>query len=117
MKASVKVMRSYDYNHFEVCLSDDIDLTIVEVNRMRIQAAKLVDRAIEDYKKFKAHENKQINDRYKRDELERKAKTIKENYPKSEWTPEQMATVKAFEDYEWESQFNYDDEWNDVHQN
>lgn len=111
-KASVKVMRSYDYCHFEVCLSTDELLEVKEINSMRIQAAKLVDKSIADYQAFKNHETKMLNNKYDREQARRKAMSIKENYPKSEWTPEQMATVKAYEDFEWDSQFVYP-EWED----
>ena len=43
MKASVKILRSFDYCHFEVSLSYDDDMTLEQVNDLRKQAAVLVD--------------------------------------------------------------------------
>lgn len=75
-KASVKIMRSYDYNHFEVSLSTDELIDEKEVNSLIIKAAKLVDHAIEQYKKKKSAEAYSANNIYMRAELERKVKAI-----------------------------------------
>lgn len=77
-KASVKIMRSYDYNHFEVSLSTDELIDEKEVNSLRIKAAKLVDHAIEQYKKKKSAEAYSANNTYMRAELERKVKAYLE---------------------------------------
>ena len=105
-KASVKVMNSYDYCHFEICLgTDDENTTLKQINEMRKDAQRLVDKAVEQYKIAK---NKIPYQKSKRSNLEKKAKIIRENYPKSEWTPEQKATVKALDDFEW---YDYQDDW------
>ena len=56
-KASVKVMRSYDYCHFEIVLGRDqtdkinaYEITENDVDGMRKEAARLVDKAVEQYK-------------------------------------------------------------------
>lgn len=53
--ASVKVMRSYDYCHFEVVLSlretEKTFITADDVNSLRIEAARLADEAVRQYKK------------------------------------------------------------------
>lgn len=110
-KASVKIMRSYDYNHFEVSLSTDELIDEKEVNSLRVKAAKLVDHAIEQYKKKKNTEAYSANNTYLRGELERKVKAIKENFPQSEWTPEQIAVVKQLSDLEFNDRFEYDEEY------
>jgi hypothetical protein len=51
--ASVKVMRSHDYCHFEVALSATIDDGLerpVQVDELRKTAARLADKAVEQYK-------------------------------------------------------------------
>ena len=50
--ASVKVMRSYDFCHFEVSLSsvNDGEISSVEVDELRKEAARLADKAVEQYK-------------------------------------------------------------------
>lgn len=49
-ETTVRIMRSYDYNHFEVSLTADI-ATKEEVEALRAEVARLADKAVEDYKK------------------------------------------------------------------
>ncbi len=109
--ASVKVMRSYDYNHFECILSSEEKLDDKQINSMRIRAAKLVDHAIESYKIKKEHENRIANESWTRKDLENKVKAIIENFPKSQWTSEQKAQVKKLDDLKFADQFNYEEEY------
>ena len=111
-KANVKVMRSYDYCHFEIALATDQYLDPGEVNALRIEAAKLVDHAVNQYKEKKQAEGYSASNSYKREELERKVKAIRENFPQSEWTPEQKATVKQLEDLNFADRFEYDVDYN-----
>ena len=108
MKASVKIMRSYDYNHFEVSLSIDEELTVEQVDDMRKDCARLVDKAVEQYKEFKSAASRCVDS-----ELRRQALVVIENYPKSEWTEEQKAIVKRHEDnVYWASrEYDYQDDW------
>ena len=54
--ASVKVMRSYDYCHFEVTLAADVQCPpdspewFGQVDNLRKKAARLADRAVAQYK-------------------------------------------------------------------
>lgn len=48
--ATVKVMRSYDYCHFEVCLSSSSASTPDAVDGLRKQAARLADKAVDQYR-------------------------------------------------------------------
>lgn len=111
VKASVKVMRSYDYNHFECVLSSDEKLDDKQINLLRVRAAKLVDHAIESYKLKKEHENRLANEIYNRRDLENKVKAIIENFPKSQWTSEQKAQIKKLDDLKFADQFNYSEEY------
>ena len=110
MRASVKIMRSYDYNHFEVCLSTDEEMTLAQVDDMRKEAARLVDKAVEQYKIAKNHSVRTLDS-----VLQREAQAIRENFPKSEWTEEQKAKVKRAEDNAyWANRlYDYEDEWED----
>lgn len=108
MNASVKVMNSYDYCHFEVVLSAE-DVTLADVDNLRKEAQRLVDKSIKQYKIAKRISNN-LPDSY----LAGRAKAIKENYPKSEWTPEQEAVVKAYDDAIFAlSEYDYQDDWED----
>jgi hypothetical protein len=101
MKASVRVMNSHDYSHFEVTLSSDQEMTPPEINRMRIEAQKLVDEAIRQYKAKKEHENKIANLSWERERLGREVEYIRAHYQESEWAPEQKAKVKALSDHDF----------------
>lgn len=109
-KGSVKVMRSYDYCHFEVALASDAEMTLEEVDDMRKEAMRLVDKAVNQYTLAKAAVDRSPYNSAPRKRLEREVQIINENYPKSEWTPEQKAKVKALEDFRF---YDYQDDWGD----
>ena len=113
-KASVKVMNSYDYSHFEVSLSSDKTMTIEEINGMRKVSQRLVDEAIRQYRKAKEMAYSASNRRVDLDILETQVEIIKK-FPTSEWTPDDKAKVKLISDKDWASQFDYDyeDDWGD----
>lgn len=109
--ATVKIMRSYDYNHFEISLTSEAE-SLESVDDMRKCAARLADKAVEQYK------NKMASlsvSRENVDNLRNQVKIIKENYPKSEWSPEQKATVKKLENHDFLMAHSYDyrDDWDD----
>jgi len=106
MDASVKVMRSYDYCHFEISLSID-ETTLEEADNLRKAAARLTDKAVHQYKIAKREAENMIHGGNKL-KLEKETKIIRENFPKSEWTPEQQAKIKALEDFEY---YDYQDDW------
>jgi len=113
--ASVKVMRSYDYCHFEVALSidDGHAISAEDVDEMRKEAMRLVDKSVEQYKVAKkvAADSDTSTEYLKY--YDQRVKAIKENYPKSEWTEEQKAAVKAWEDHTFLAglRYNYEDDW------
>lgn len=107
--ASVKVMRSYDYCHFEVCLTEE-NLNIDGVNELRKYAAILVDEAVRQYRIAKKRETSRESNEWKAEELLRAVERLKQ-IPESEWTPEQAATMRSYEDREfwdgWEEDCYY----------
>ena len=108
MNASVKVMNSYDYCHFEVVLSIE-NTEIADVDALRKEAQRLVDKAIKQYKVAKRIAS-HLPDSYSAGRIQ----AIKENFPKSEWTPEQAAAVKAYDDAMFAtSHYDYQDDWED----
>jgi len=104
-------MISYDYCHFEVVLGYDEEITLEQVNELRKDAQRLADEAVRQYKKAKT--KAKPNMYFNVEQYRTKARAIKENFAKSEWTEEQKGTVKALEDYEWElnNPYDYDDDW------
>lgn len=110
--ASVKVMRSFDYCHFEVCLSSDSIISDVEIDELRKEAAKLADKAVEQYKAMKANIELLDSDTWKLDQLKRRAEEAEAN-PESERTPEQKAIIKKLQDgyYQNRRRYDYDDDF------
>ena len=110
MDASVKIMLSYDYNHFEIALSEEC-ATSKDVDALRIKTQRLADRAVEQYQKAKEMAFKRVSRDGERLQLERKVDALRE-IPESERTPEQKATIKALDDTEyWEAyDWRYEDD-------
>lgn len=112
---SVKIMRSYDYCHFEITLGcnenpevEDQSMRFVRVDEHRKKAQRLVDKAVNQYRIAREWENKMLSAKGGYEDLKQKVKVIKENFPKSEWTPEQKAAIKTLEQYEWNLNHPYD---------
>ena len=108
MSASVKVMRSFDYCHFEISLGTDEAVTINEVDDMRKEAARLADKAVEQYKTAKEVLSYQQNARFYCKQLEEKADEIIKNVPETERTPEQKAVLKELSDHQHKMTRLYD---------
>ena len=106
--ASVKVMNSYDYCHFEIALSQDVD-NLIDVNTLRIRAQQLVDEAVRQYKVSKEKATSYADDMRGKQRLKIEVDNILEK-PKKEWTPADKAKVKAIEDDQWErNRYQYED--------
>jgi len=105
MGASVKIMLSYDYCHFEVCKSTDQPVTDKEINEMRKDVQRLADEAVRQYKvaKARAYEKDQWEKDFEREIYYIRAKA------ETDRTPEEVAKLKLYEDNAWRSQFeDYD---------
>lgn len=106
--ASVKVMRSYDYCHFEVALSTDQVVSLDEVNGLRKQAAVLVDEAIRQYRIAKEKESKRQSSEWQTEAAMRKLEAAKQK-SKSDLTPEEAALLRSDGDSEFWRNFEQDD--------
>lgn len=106
-KATVKVMNSYDYSHFEVTLSTDELVDADSVNVMRKRAQRLVDEAIRQYKVAKEKAQKRCSLEYERQNLKQEVSLIKLR-PESEWTASDKAKVKAMDDDAYWRAHDYD---------
>ncbi len=116
MGASVKVMRSYDYCHFEVCIGTDDAKTDAEIDELRKRAARLADKAVEQYKVAKnAEYHKQTRTR-EWEQLREEVRRI-EMLPEGDRTPNQMAKVRLLRDRDWqryiEERYDYQDDWDE----
>ena len=110
---SVRIMVSYDYCQFEVCLSSDEVLSLDAVDAMRKDAARLVDKAVCQYKVKQENLRRRGVGQRQLNSLQREVAIIKENFPASEWTPEQKAVVKRCDDVEFalNREYDYEDDW------
>jgi hypothetical protein len=100
--ASVRVMHSYNYCHFEVCLSSSDADTPEKVNELRKDAARLADKAVNQYKAAKAAEES-VDLLSAKWRLEQARRT-----PEGERTPEEKAIIKYAEDAAFRNRFAYD---------
>lgn len=112
--ASVKVMRSHDYCHFEVCLSTNTAVTTTEVDALRKEAARLADKAVEQYKIARANQLKIERGESAYESLKYWHDRALET-PEGERTPNELAQIKQFKDYKFQSRLRYDyqDDWSE----
>ena len=106
-------MLSYDYSHFEICLSSDEEMDLTQIDNMRKDAQRLANKAVKQYQIGKQVAGSKIDAQGNASTLRREVKAIKENFPKSEWTEEQKAKVKKLDQYEYiiERDYDYEDDW------
>lgn len=109
MKAFAKVMRSYDYCHFEIALEREVaDGDLDAVNELRKEAAILVDEAVRQYKIAKDKEKRRESQAWQINELIEKIKRF-EAIPENERTIEQTALLRSSADRAfWK---DYDEDW------
>ncbi len=106
MDSYVKVLRSYDYNHFEFCIPVVEDATVKERNEARKDAERLADEAVRQYCKSKQMAIKRCASESDKRIFMATISTIKAK-PAGERTVDELAMLKLFEDDNWQSQFDY----------
>ncbi len=113
--ASVKVMLSYDYSHFEVSMSleDETGLNPLDIDDARKTCQRLADKAVSQYKKAKEMASLRIDGKYKIANFEAICKQIV-NKPMVERTINEVAMLKQYEDENWREQFEYNYDYEDV---
>jgi hypothetical protein len=111
---SVKVMRSYDYCHFEISLGmsgDSESIPLDAVDRLRKDAARLADKAVEQYKVAKEHASLVEQDVIGFNNLKYAAERA-ELTPEEQRTPQQKEAVKALNNYNFQRErYDYEDDW------
>lgn len=95
--ASVKVMRSHDYCHFEIQLGTSDLVDEEDVNALRVHAAELVDKAVEEYKGMKAALERRDSEAWMKAQIERELDRVKD-VPMEEWSPRHKAMKKKLDD-------------------
>lgn len=109
---SVKVMRSHDYCHFEVCLSSSSANTPELVDELRKKAARLADKAVAQYRIAKINAARLLYEKQERAAVIERVRRIRE-ITEGDRTVNQQAELKAFDDDVWEASLGYDyeDNW------
>lgn len=120
IQATVKVMLSYDYCHFEVSKTivneitqDSVftapGITQQEIDDARKDCQRLADKAVGQYKTAKIEANRSTINSSERRQLEQDVATIR-SIPESNRTPLEKAKVKALEDWGQDWRYNYMDD-------
>jgi len=112
--ASVKVMLSYDYSHFEASMSveNDSGLTIKEIDDARKDCQRLADKAVSQYKTAKAQAASRNDGQYKIENFRAVCIKIKAK-DEHDRTLNEIAMLRQFENENWQAQFNYDYNYDD----
>lgn len=112
-------MRSFDYCHFEVCLSTDfhgLEDQVKSTDELRKTAQRLADKAVKQYQIAKTHEARRANSKYDKEALTSEVKRIMDK-PEGDRSPNELAKVKALNDAAYwerrEAEYNYDDDYDD----
>lgn len=116
-EASVKVMLSYDYSHFEVSMSvcaEEGVLTLKDIDEARKDCQRLADKAVSQYKTAKQFAANRTDSKYKMENFENQCKSILLKN-KGDRTINEIAMLKQYETENWQAQFEsrYDYEDND----
>ena len=112
--ASVKVMLSYDYSHFEALMSleNDNGLTVNEIDEARKDCQRLADKAVGQYRKAKDMAALRNDGKYQirnfKDQCENIAKK-----PEDDRTLKEIAMLKQYEDENWQSKFEFNYDYDD----
>ena len=116
--ASVKVMRSFDYCHFEIVLtsiSDQVQgMELGQVDAMRKEAARLADKAVVQYRIAKANAAKLGREESDRAYQVRRIERIR-SAAETDRSPEEKAELKAFDDHVFQEsrRYDYEDDFDD----
>ena len=112
--ASVKVMLSYDYSHFETLMSleNEDGLTTEEIDEARKKCQRLSDKAVGQYRKAKDMASLRIDGEIKIRNFTEECERIRAK-KEGDRTINEAAMLKQFEDEEWEDKFMYAYDYDD----
>ena len=112
--ASVKVMLSYDYCHFEASMSleNDNGIEILEVDNARKDCQRLAYKAAGQYKTAKEAAAKRIDGKYQMQSFQSQCEQIKKK-DEHDRTLKEIAMLKQYEDEKWQAQFEYEYDYDD----
>lgn len=106
--ASVKVMLSYDYSHFEASMSleNDNGVEVHEIDNARKMCQRLADKAVGQYKTAKMHSAQRSDGQYKMQNFESECVKIKAKQDHDR-TLKEIGMLKQYENEKWQEQFQY----------
>lgn len=112
--ASVKVMLSYDYCHFEASMSleNDEGLDTKNIDNARKNCQRLADKAVGQYKTMKNAAAKRSDGQYQMQNFEAECKKI-QTKDEHDRTLKEIAMLKEYQDESWRSKFLYDYDYDD----
>lgn len=112
--ASVKVMQSYNYCHFEasMALENDNGLSMQDIDSARKNCQRLTDKAVGQYQKAKEAAAKRSNNEYEKKVFLSQIESIKKK-EEHDRTIKEIAMLKQYEDENWQAQFNYEYDYED----
>jgi hypothetical protein len=112
--ASVKVMLSYDYSHFEASMvvENDNGLTVEEIDSARKKCQRLADNEVGQYKKAKEMAANRTNGEYRMRSFEQECLAIQKK-DEQDRTIKELAMLKQYNDESWREQFSYDYDYDD----
>jgi hypothetical protein len=115
--ASVKVMLSYDYSHFEASMSVENEggLSIKDIDDARKNCQRLADKAVGQYKTSKSQAAKRVDGEFRIQNFEAQCKAIA-NKDEHDRTLKEIAMLKQYQDENWRAQFDYDYDYDDDNQ-
>ena len=116
--ASVKIMLSHDYSHFETSMSleNENGITTEEVDLARKKCQRLCDKAVSQYKKAKELAAKRNDGIYQMQNFESQCKRI-EVKAEGDRTINEIAMLNQYKNEKWQDQFDnrydYEDDEDD----
>lgn len=112
--ASVKVMLSYDYSHFEASMSieNESGLTMSDIDEARKKCQRLADKAVGQYKKAKQMASNRSDGEYQMRNFQEQCERIKAK-DEQDRTIKEIAMLKQYEDENWQANFMYEYDYDD----
>lgn len=106
--ASVKVMLSYDYCHFESSMTLENESGVIksDIDLARKDCMRLCDKAVLQYKIAKEMAVLRQNGEYKMHNFEQECKKIATK-PEGDRTINEIAMLKQYENEKWQEKFDY----------
>lgn len=112
--ASVKVMQSYNYCHFEASMQveNESGLSMKDIDEARKNCQRLTDKAVKQYQTSKEQAAKRTDGKYQMENFKAACEKIKAK-DEHDRTLKEIAMLKQYEDENWQAQFEYDYDYDD----